>query len=132
MTVDRSRVVRYLAFWPVLAAVAVANGALREFTYGPSVTELTAHQISTLTAALLTTGVVALLARRWPLASRGAAWCVGFGWLVMTVAFEFGFGHYVAGHSWQRLAADYDVTAGRVWPLFLVWLCVLPSISRRW
>lgn len=132
MRSERATVLRYLLFWPVLAVAAVANGALRELTYGPWVTELAAHQISTLSAGILTACLVALLARRWPLESRRAAWFVGIGWLALTVAFEFGFGRYLAGHSWQRLAADYDLTAGRVWPLFLVWLCILPAISQWW
>ena len=43
----------------------------------------------------------------------------------MTVAFEFGFGHFVAGHSWQRLLGDYNLLEGRVWLLFLLWILVV-------
>lgn len=39
-------VVRYLLFWFLLAVVAVANGVLRQSTYGNHVAELTAHQTS--------------------------------------------------------------------------------------
>ncbi|MDX1489006.1 MAG: hypothetical protein R3268_12435, partial [Acidiferrobacterales bacterium] len=49
-------------------------------------------------------------------------------WLVLTVAFEFGFGHYIAGHSWERLFADYNIMQGRVWSLFLVWMLILPFV----
>ena len=51
---------------------------------------------------------------------------MGCGWLLFTVAFEFGFGHYVAGHSWQRLLGDYNIFDGRVWSLFLLWLLLMP------
>jgi hypothetical protein len=46
----------------------------------------------------------------------------------MTITFEFGFGHFVAGHSWAKLLADYNILQGRVWSLFLVWITVLPFV----
>jgi apolipoprotein N-acyltransferase len=49
----------------------------------------------------------------------------------MTVIFEFGFGHYVAGHSWSHLLADYNLLAGRVWFLFLIWIALLPYVIWR-
>jgi len=39
---------------------------------------------------------------------------IGLVWLAMTVAFEFLFGDYVAGHSWDRLLHDYNLFAGRL------------------
>ncbi|MGE0484501.1 MAG: hypothetical protein AB7Q81_10205 [Gammaproteobacteria bacterium] len=118
----------YLLGWLLLALVAIANGALRERTYGRRMTERGAHQLSTLLAALAVAGVTSLLVRSWPLADVAAALRVGGGWLVMTVVFEFGFGHWVAGHSWRRLRADYDLRRGRVWGLFLLWLALLPAL----
>ena len=52
-------------------------------------------------------------------------------WLVMTVAFEFLFGHYVTGHSWTWLLRDYDLSAGRVWLVLLVWITVSPFLFFR-
>lgn len=122
---------RYLLCWVILAVIAIANGTLRQFTYGRHLPELAAHQISTLTGILLTGGAVWLLSRFWPLGSAKEAWIVGACWLLMTLAFEFGFGHYVAGHSWSRLFADYNLLEGRVWTLFLVWIAVLPYLTWR-
>ena len=51
--------------------------------------------------------------------------------LAMTVAFEFLFGHYVAGHSWDRLLHDYNLFAGRVWVVVLVWVTVAPYLFFR-
>lgn len=119
----------YIAFWIVLAMLAVGNGILRGSTYGRYVSDLAAHQISTLTAILITGVAIALFHRYQPTTSMREAWLIGAIWLAMTVAFEFGFGHFVAGHSWQRLLADYNLLAGRVWLLFLVWiLVVLPLL----
>ena len=119
---------RYLLVWLLLAAVAIANGIIRQGTYGKSMSELAAHQVSTVTAILATGAVVWGVDHFWPIESMYQAWIIGSCWLLMTVLFEFGFGRYVAGHSWQRLFADYNLLRGRVWPLFLVWILVLPVV----
>ena len=124
-------VTQYLFFWLILAVVAIINGVLRQATYGHHIPELAAHQVSTVTGILLTGAVVWILSRFWPIGSAKEAWVIGACWLLMTVAFEFGFGHYVAGHSWSRLFADYNLADGRVWSLFLAWIAVLPYLSWR-
>lgn len=122
---------RYLLVWLLLAVVAVGNGIVRQATYGKLVPELAAHQLSTLTAIMASWAVVWLVHRAWPIVSAGQAWAIGIAWLVLTILFEFGFGHYVAGHSWARLFADYNVLEGRVWLLFLAWITVLPRVVYR-
>ncbi len=119
-------VAKYIPVWFLLAIVAIANGILREATYGNSVSDLAAHQISTVTAILFSGLVVWNVHRHWSIASASQAWTIGLLWLAMTIVFEFGFGHYVAGHSWAKLMADYNLLKGRVWALFLVWIAVLP------
>lgn len=121
--------IRYLLLWFVLAVVAVINGLVREATYGQLVGELAAHRISTITAILASGAVVWIASRAWPLDSAPRALAVGALWLVSTVSFEFVFGHYVAGHDWGRLLRDYDVSGGRLWPLFLLWLFALPYLA---
>ena len=119
---------RYLLVWLLLAIVGITNGIIRQATYGKSVSDLVAHQISTGTAILASGAVVWLVNRAWPIESPAQAWSIGVCWLILTVAFEFGFGHYVAGHSWERLLADYNIVSGRVWSLFLVWIAVMPYV----
>lgn len=132
---SRLMLLRYLLAWLGLAILAIANGTIREYTYGKVVSELAAHQISTLTAILLSGIFVWFLHRHWPLQSTGQAWKIGIMWLVLTIAFEFGFGHWVVGHPWSRLLADYNILAGRVWGLFLAGVLVLPyaiyTLSQR-
>lgn len=120
--------IKYLFVWFLLAAAMILNGIVRQATYGKHVPELTAHQVSTLTAVLLAGAVVWLALRVWPVATSSQAWSIGFFWLFLTIAFEFGFGRFVAGHPWDRLLADYNIFNGRVWSVFLVWITVLPYV----
>lgn len=123
--------IRYLVGWFVLLAVAMVNGALRELTYGKHVSELLAHQLSCLTGILLFALVIRQYVRIWPPVSAREAWHIGLFWMALTVAFEFLFFHYVGGHSWAVLLANYDMSAGRLWPLILLWVAVAPYLFYR-
>lgn len=119
---------KYLLCWCLLALVAIVNAVLREFTYGKVLAELIAHQISTVTAIILTGSLMWWINRVFAFASARQALLVGLIWFSLTIAFEFSFGHFVAGHSWDKLFADYNIFQGRVWSLFLIWILFMPYI----
>jgi hypothetical protein len=118
----------YIGFWLVLMLLGIANGILREKTYGRHIDELKAHQLSTLTAIIVMSTAVWVLASFVQPPSLPLSALIGLIWLSLTVAFEFGFGHFVAGHSWQRLLHDYNLFEGRVWTLLLLWILFLPLL----
>jgi hypothetical protein len=122
---------RYAVAWLVMLLLAVANGSVRDFTYGRWLPALPAQQVSTLSAALLFGVVIGWVVRHWPFGSARQAWLVGVAWMAATVAFEFLFFHYGAGHPWDVLWANYDLSRGRLWPLLLVWLAVAPYLFYR-
>jgi hypothetical protein len=124
-------IAKYFLVWFLLAIVAIANGVVRQTTYGKTVSDLAAHQISTVTAVLATGAMVWFVHRVWAIESASQAWSIGLLWLIMTIAFEFGFGHYVAGHSWATLLADYNLLNGRLWSLFLLWMAIMPFVVFR-
>ena len=128
---------RALLFWVVLAAVGVANGTVRQLGYGPHMDPDAAHVVSCFTAiALIMVATRIYAAWEGPRLTPGRAGAVGASWVALTILFEFGFGHYVMGHPWSRLLADYDFTAGRLWVLVLAsigitpWLWVRPRPAR--
>jgi hypothetical protein len=122
---------KYLLAWVPMVPIAIANGAVREAWYGKRVAELRAHQISTASCILLLGAYIWVVIRLWPPESVEMAIAVGLMWLVLTVAFEFLFGRYVARHSWSRLLRDYNVLAGRIWLLVLIWVAIAPYLFVR-
>jgi hypothetical protein len=120
-----------LVAWLVMLLAAVGNGVARDLTYGRHLTELQAHQLSTVTAILLLGAVVAGFVRRYPPASARHALGIGLLWLGLTVAFEFLFFHYAGGHPWSELLANYDLSQGRVWVLLLLWIAAAPYLFFR-
>jgi len=94
--------------------IAVENGIVPEVVSGRHMSELPAHQVSSMTAVIVFVGYTCVLSLCWSLESARQAVGVGLIWLGLTVAFEFLFGHYVAKHSCQRLLHDYNLLDGRL------------------
>ena len=122
---------KYLLAWFPMVLIAVANGALRDFVYGRWISETAAHQVSTAGAAVLLGFYMWFVVRALKPATSWRAFLLGLLWLCMTLAFEFLFGHYVAGNSWETLLADYDLPSGRVWVLLLGWIALAPLLFHR-
>ena len=122
---------KYILAWLPLVMIAMINGALREGLYGQYLGELRAHQVSTVSGVFLFGIYIWLLVRYLRPDSSNQAIFIGIIWLGMTVAFEFIFMHYVAGRSWEVLLHDYNIFAGRVWVVVLIWVTVAPYVFYR-
>ena len=122
---------KYLLAWLPMVFLAILNGVVRESTYGHHIPELQAHQLSTLTGALIFGLYIWVVSRVWPFGSAKRAIIVGAIWVIATVVFEFVFGRLIMAHPWSRLLIDYNLGAGRVWLLFLLWLGAAPLLFFR-
>ena len=49
---------------------------------------------------------------------------------MLTVLFEFGFGHYVTRDSWAALLGAYNLAEGRAWAAVPLWTAVGPDSSE--
>ncbi|MFZ0132807.1 MAG: hypothetical protein WAK95_09720 [Desulfobacterales bacterium] len=122
---------KYTIAWIPMVFIAIANGVLRQYSYGKWMRELPAHQLSSLTAIILFYAYTRILNDTWPLESSRQALAVGIIWLCLTVAFEFLFGHYVAHHPWSKLLSDYNLFAGRLWMLVLLAVTAVPLVVYK-
>ena len=124
-------ILRYILAWIPMVLIAIINGTIREVTYGKYLGELRSHQVSTLTGILLFSLYLWTLKSFWYFESSKQALVIGLIWLGLTVAFEFLFGYYIVGNSWSKLLNDYNILAGRVWIVFLIWLVISPLLLYR-
>jgi hypothetical protein len=122
---------RWIAAWVGGSALGIVNGIFRETALQKRLGERTADQTSAGSLVALLAVYFAALQRRWPIASRRRAVEIGTTWATLTVAFEFVFGHYVDGKSWDELLANYDVTEGRLWTAILLWIALGPAAMRE-
>lgn len=133
MTARRKAFLLALAVWPLFLVTAVSLGAVREELIAPSLGEQVAHVVGTLQF------IAAMLAIMWvfvdkigSLVQRIDLWLIGVMWTVLTVCFEFGFFHFMAGVPWEKLLADYNIFAGRLWVLVLLTTLCGPPLVSRW
>jgi hypothetical protein len=122
---------RVVMVWFALALLMSANGAFRELILRPRVGQTPADVLSAVLGAIL------ILAATWFSFGRASVNPTHLArasalLLVLTVAFEFLFGHYVDGKTWTALFANYAVWRGRLWPVLLALLALTPFIWGRW
>jgi hypothetical protein len=122
---------RALVVWFGLVVLAVLNGVTRNSLITPRLGEQWGHVISTVILSVLIFAV-AWGSNPWinPGTVRGAA-AVGVFWVFLTVMFEFLAGHYVFGHPWRKLFADYNLARGRVWIFVLLATLLAPVWADR-
>ncbi|MEW5747604.1 MAG: hypothetical protein AB1793_02280 [Candidatus Thermoplasmatota archaeon] len=121
-----------LGLWGLLVGFAMLNAALRQGALIPALGEDAGRALSSVTLSTVIL-VMAYLFLNWSDIERSAAdlWAMGLIWVALTILFEFGFGHYVMGNSWDALLADYNVLEGRIWVLVLVTESVAPYLMGR-
>ena len=122
---------KYVAAWIPMVCIALANGALRDGWYGKHLGALQAHQLSTVSGVVLFGVYIWVVVRLWRPASGGQAVIIGLVWLALMAAFELLLGHDVARGPWSRLRKDYDLFAGRLWLVVLVWITIAPYLFYR-
>jgi hypothetical protein len=131
MTLGEAILVRCVLAWFPMLMIAVANGALRQATFAKGISELHAHQLSTLIGSVLIGLFIWLLIRAWPPSSGRQALLIGLVWVLLTVGFEFFMGLVLAKRPLAQVLYDYNLLAGRVWVLFIIWLALAPWVFFR-
>lgn len=117
--------------WVFIAFLAVANGVFRQKFMSPKLGDYAGHVISTVMLILIVLVVTFFFVRHLQTNSTKDLLTIGIFWVVLTVLFEFGFGHYVVGHPWSKLLADYNIFNGRLWCLVLLNNLLAPLICGK-
>jgi len=120
-----------LGIWIVLAVSAIVVATFRVGVLLPWFGEQTAHQLGTLLYLIVQFIIICLFIRKMKIKDVKTLLGIGFFWLVITIIFEFIFGHFVMGHPWQKLFADYNLFNGRLWVLVLINNLFSPLISGK-
>jgi hypothetical protein len=118
-----------IAVWFLFMILAIINGFVREKLYKPKTGDLLSHQISSIifiAVIFLATYVFFAWSSLSPSSTELAL--LGLMWLIMTLVFEFGFGHFVRRQPIAVLLADYNILKGRIWTFVLIALAIAPWV----
>ena len=106
-----------LLYWFLLMLLAILNGTVRIKLIIPFTGLTIGLAISTLLLCALILGATWVGIRWLGPADAKQAWGIGLLWLVMTLSFEFGAGHFLFKKPWSELLVDYNIAQGRIWVL---------------
>ena len=124
-------ILKSLALWLAIIPLAIINGLFREKVLIPSFGAVPGRAGSgCLLAGIVvafTTATIGWIPRTDALGYLG----IGIGWAILTVGFEFGFGHFVAKKSWASLTEAYKVKGGELWSLVLLVVAVSPYLAAK-
>jgi hypothetical protein len=119
------------SLWLGFLVVAIVCGFIREKFLVPGFGPIGGRALGTLLVAVIIFGMIYAYIGTLAGASRAALFKLGLGWTMATIMFELLFGHYVMGHAWESLWADYNVFQGRLWPLVLLVTLFGPLLARK-
>ncbi|HJV76057.1 MAG TPA: hypothetical protein VJ654_17685 [Noviherbaspirillum sp.] len=119
------------AIWLLILVCAVLNGGLREAVLLPTLGTPLALVLSGILLSLCIVAVSLIFVRRFGRLSDAQALKLGLFWLLLTLAFEFGFGRLVQHRSWSQLLDAYTFKDGNIWPLVLVVTFFAPLLAVR-
>lgn len=120
---------RALAVWLLVMAVEFVHGTLRWIFLRPHVGDFRSGQIGVLTGSVLFLLIVYLCEPRMKLQSARDCFRVGLLWVGLTLLFEWSFGHYVMGRSWESIGTEYNLSRGGLMTIGLLVFAMTPWIA---
>lgn len=107
--------------WFLLVIAAIINGIFRVSIMEKQFSAEVSHILSTLILLTLIGFITFFYLKKTTYQySKKELMITGVIWFGLTILFEFIFGHFVAGHSWEKLLSDYNLFNGRIWILILI------------
>lgn len=126
---NRALLLKAVIAWLLILSLAIANGALRETVLIPSLGKSVGLVLSGVLLCLLVLLVAYGFVRFLRVVSVSQGLIIGFFWVLLTLAFEFGFGRYVQHKPWSELWDAYTFSEGNIWPVVLLAILVTPSLT---
>jgi hypothetical protein len=122
---------RGLAIWGVIILAESLHGTARELWLKPLVGDFRARQIAFFSGMALILAVAWFFVRWLRAANTQQLLHIGLLWMVLTLLFEFALGVLVLGYTWERMWQDYNLPAGGLMGLGLLWLLLAPWLAAR-
>ncbi|GIT97710.1 hypothetical protein TSL1_05310 [Sulfurovum sp. TSL1] len=117
--------------WFVIVILAIANAIFRETVLVSLLGQNIAMPLSGILLSLIVFIVTYLF---FPLFGKNNIliyFLIGLQWVVMTLLFEFLFGHYVIGKSWSSLLQVFNIMKGDLMILVLLVSLVSPILVAK-
>lgn len=117
--------------WFIIALLAIVNGIFRENVLVGMIGPNMAVPVSGITLSMI---VLIVTYVSFPLFGKHHAltyFFIGLQWVVMTLLFEFIFGHYVMGKSWSDILEVFHIMRGNLFIIVLAVSLISPLLMAK-
>jgi len=117
--------------WLVIVLAAILNGTFREKILAPVIGTSIALPLSGVSLAILVF-IVSLVFVPFIGTSEPKMYiAIGLLWVVLTLSFEFIFGHFVAGKTWHEVMQVFNVKKGDLFIVVIFITAISPWFSAK-
>ncbi len=117
--------------WGLFVVLAILNAAFRKNVLGPLIGHPVALPLSGFLLSILVFLATLALIPKLRGGSTLHYWAIGGAWVILTLAFEFFFGHFLMGKTWAEILEIFNVSQGNLMSLVLIAIAVSPYLARR-
>ena len=117
--------------WFVIVIAAILNGTFREKVLVPVIGAEMALPLSGILLAVLVFLVAFMLVSSIGSSETKVYILLGLLWVILTLSFEFLFGHFIAGRSWHEIMQVFNVKKGDLFIVVLAITGVSPWLAAK-
>ena len=126
-----SLLLKTIGIWLIIVILAILNGAIREKLLTPNIGSSIALPVSGLLLSILIV-LAAFVTMPFFGSSESKRYIlVGAIWFLLTLSFEFLFGHFVTGKSWHEIIQVFNIMKGNLFIVALFTTLISPWLSAK-
>jgi len=123
--------IKAIGIWFIIVILAIFNGAIREKLLTPNIGSSIALPLSGLLLSILIV-LVAFVTMPFFGSSESKTYIyIGVIWVLLTLSFEFLFGHYIAGKPWHEIIQVLNIKKGDLFIVALFVTLISPWLSAK-
>ena len=123
--------IKTIGIWLILVIIAIVNAVLREKLITPMIGARNALPVSGLLLSFWILLVAYVSIPFWGFSEGKIFILVGTIWFALTLSFEFLFGHFVTGKSWQEILQVFNMLKGDLFIVVLLAALIAPWLTAK-
>lgn len=126
-----TKLFKIIGIWTLFVVVAILNAAIREYLLAPMIGHKLALPFSGIMLSIFIFLITIRMLSFLKISNSLELWLVGIFWVMLTLAFELLFGHYVIGESWGKLFEVFNILEGNLFLLVLFVTASSPYVAAK-
>ena len=124
-------VIKSLAVWLLIFVAAVLNGVIRDKLLTPLIGSSVSLPLSGIILSVLVLVITYLCVQFFGEVKIETYFFIGLFWVLLTLIFEYLFGHYIVGKPWQEINQVFNIFKGDLFIIVLIVSAVSPWLTAK-